>query len=203
MGDQDTQAFLASKKEEEEVNPEEEVKGNWAPLVDLEKVDVVTGEESMDLVFKARARVYRWREEQWKERGTGDCKMLHAKDKQRVIFILRQDSTRKVVVNFIIEDDPLCVLAPHAGSDRAFLWMATDHSEEEEGPKQERFAIRFNTVEEANKFKDTFNASKAYNNSARAGTPTDPPATVEDIDTTPPPKKPAGTGETTEEEKSS
>ena len=80
MGDQDTAAFLASKKEEEDVNPEEEVKGNWAPLVDLEKVDVVTGEEAMDLVFKARARVYRWREEQWKERGTGDCKMLHAKD---------------------------------------------------------------------------------------------------------------------------
>lgn len=64
MGDQDTAAFLASKKEEEEeVNPEEEVKGNFTPLVDLERVDVVTGEESMDLVFKARARVYRWRDE--------------------------------------------------------------------------------------------------------------------------------------------
>lgn len=73
----------------------------------------------MDLVFKARARVYRWRHEQWKEPETGDCKMLHAKDMQRVIFILRQDSTRKVVVNFILQD--FCSLTPHADNDRAFF----------------------------------------------------------------------------------
>lgn len=113
--------------------------------------------------------------------------MLHAKDRQRIIFILRQDSTKKVVVNFILEDDPLCSLAPHAGSDRAFLFLATDHSEEEEGPKQERFAIRFNTAEEAVKFKDTFTAGKAYNASVRAGSPTEPPATVEDVELTPAP----------------
>lgn len=39
----------------------------------------------------------------------------------------------------------------------------------------------FNTAEEAMKFKDIFTAAKAYNASALAGTPTDPPATVEEV----------------------
>jgi hypothetical protein len=74
--DENLQGFLESKQEEEEVNPEEEVKGDWAPAVDLPLVDVVTGEENTDLKFKGRARLYRWREDQWKERGTGDAKLL-------------------------------------------------------------------------------------------------------------------------------
>ena len=135
MAEQDLQGFLASKKEDDaEANPEEEVQGNWKPIVELEAVAVVTGEETMDLKFKKRARLYRWHDEQWKERGTGECKLLHEKTSDRVIFILRQDSTKKVVCNFVIAADPLCQLAIHAGSDRAFLWAAVDCSDDEVGP---------------------------------------------------------------------
>lgn len=62
------------KEKEEEVedgegddyDPEAEVVGNWK-LCDLPEVPVVTGEEDEEMIWKARSKIYRWRNE-WKER---------------------------------------------------------------------------------------------------------------------------------------
>jgi hypothetical protein len=116
---------------------------------------------------------------------------------KKISFVLRQESTKKVVCNFVLEDDPLCNLDAHAGSDKAWLWMSNDFSEED-GPHQERFCIRFNQAEEAKAFKEAFVASKEYNKTVRDGAPGDPPPTVEDVDTTPaaaPAKAAEGAGE--------
>ena len=133
-------------------NPEEEVdiKGG---KVDLPKVEIKTGEEAEDLIFKLRARLYRWRAE-WKERGTGEVKLLRHKENKRIRFILRQDKTLKPVANFIISDDPLCLLKEHQGSDKMFFFTAYDCSEE--NPQIEKFVLKFGNADNASKFKTAF-----------------------------------------------
>ena len=61
----------------------------------------VTGEESEECIFKMRAKLYRLRDEQWKERGTGNAKLMRHKETKKVRFIMRQEKTLKPVANFI------------------------------------------------------------------------------------------------------
>lgn len=168
----DLQTFLASKKDDdsdsgEEANPEEEVKGDWKPAVQLPEVRVVTGEENTELIYKGRAKLYRWDDNQWKERGLGDVKLIRSLATRKVSLAMRQDSTKKVIANFPIEEDPLCILLPHAGSDKAWLWMAHDFSEGEQ--RRQKFAIRFGSPELAQAFKTAFDAAKTYNHAVRTG----------------------------------
>lgn len=178
-------AFLASKKDEDEeagedVNPEEEVKGDWK-AVDLPEVEIKSGEEDKDLIYKGRGKLYRWHEEQWKERGTGDVKLLRDKSTQKVTLVMRQDSTKKVVANFLLEEDPLCSLVPHAGSDKAWLWIAHDFSEAE--PAREKFALRFGTPEKSQEFKKAFDDAKHFNHCLRTGEHADPAPVIEEVKT--------------------
>lgn len=159
--------FLASKKDKEEDDPEEEAKGDWKPLVELPEVVLSTGEEGMDCIFKTRAKLYRWSDEQWKERGVGDCKLMRHVETNKVSLIMRQDQTKKVIANFVLEEDPLCQLLSHAGSDKAWVWMTHDFSEDES--VRTRFALRLTKVEEAQRFKDAFKEAKAYNHNIRHG----------------------------------
>jgi len=176
------QAFLASKKDEEteEVeNPEEEVKGDWK-AVDLPEVAVVTGEENTDCIFKTRAKLYRWDDEQWKERGTGDCKLLRNKESRRISFVMRQESTKKVIANFMLEDDPMCELLQHAGNDKAWLWLAHDFSEGE--VQRNKFALRLGSVEKSQEFKKAFDDAKTFNHGVRNGSEVvEAPVIVEEV----------------------
>ena len=175
MSEENLSAFLASKKPDveedagdagEDVNPEEEVKGDWK-AVDLPEVEVRTGEETKDCIYRGRGKLYRWSSDQWKERGTGDIKLLRDHETKKVACAMRQDNTKKVVANFVIEEDPLCNLLPHAGSDKAWLWMAHDFSEEQ--PVREKFALRFATPEKALEFKKAFDEAKSFNQGLRNG----------------------------------
>ncbi len=96
----------------------------------MPKIEVKSGEEDEDLIFKMRARVYRWRNNEWKERGTGDLKLLRHKDTKKIRCILRQDKTLKAVCNFLVAGDPLCSLKEHQGSDKMFFFTVYDCSEE-------------------------------------------------------------------------
>ena len=51
-------------------------------------------------MFKMRAKIYRWRDDEWKERGTGMMKLLRHKENYRIRFIMRQEKTLKVIANF-------------------------------------------------------------------------------------------------------
>lgn len=51
------------------------------------------------------------------------------------------------MANFKIDEDPLCKLVPHSGSDRAWVWMAMDYSDGD--PVVTKFAIRLSNPEEA------------------------------------------------------
>ena len=77
-----------------------------------------------------RARLYRWRGNEWKERGTGEIKILRHKESKKIRLLLRQDKTLKAVANFIVAEDPLCILKEHQGSDKMFFFTAYDCSDE-------------------------------------------------------------------------
>jgi len=47
--------------------------------VNLPEVAPLTGEEEEDEVTKFRAKLYRWKDGEWKERGLGDLRLLKHK----------------------------------------------------------------------------------------------------------------------------
>ena len=68
-----------NENKEDYFNPEEEVKieGDGKCSLPVSKID--SGESDEDLIYKGRARLFRFRDNEWKERGTGDVKLLRHK----------------------------------------------------------------------------------------------------------------------------
>ena len=65
------------------------------------KVEVKTNEEDEDVQFKIRAKLFRFDKEskEWKERGTGDVRILKHKETKKVRLVMRRDKTLKVCAN--------------------------------------------------------------------------------------------------------
>ncbi|KAI9158956.1 spi1-GTP-binding [Paramyrothecium foliicola] len=141
--------------DEEDVAPESE-DVHFEPVIKLtEKVETKTNEESEEQLFKMRAKLFKFVKEssEWKERGTGDVRLLKHKDNQKTRLVMRRDKTLKVCANHYIV--PEMKLAPNVGSDRSWVWnAAADVSEGE--PEAVTLAIRFANSENANLFKDEF-----------------------------------------------
>jgi hypothetical protein len=147
-------------------NPEEEVGIASTAKSDLPVVEIITGEEDEELIFKIRAKLFRWRDE-WKERGVGELKLLRHKNTKRIRCVLRQDKTLKPVANFLVSsDDPFCLLKEHQGSDKMFFFTAYDCSEE---PLMEKFVLKFGNAENATKFKTAFNDARDFNKALKTG----------------------------------
>ena len=64
------------------------------------KSSLKTGNEDEDPIWIQKAKVYRFRDDKWKERGNGYCKLLRHKDTKRIRFLLRTEKTKKVSANF-------------------------------------------------------------------------------------------------------
>ena len=70
------------KEKEHDVDygdPEEDAKAKIGGLAD---VKVTTGTEGELCIYKNRVKLFRFREEQWKERGIGNAKLLRNNDKK-------------------------------------------------------------------------------------------------------------------------
>ncbi|ESO06132.1 hypothetical protein HELRODRAFT_64615, partial [Helobdella robusta] len=110
-----------------------------------------TGEEDETEVHKQRSVLYRFDDNQWKERGVGDMKILKNKTNGRVYRLLfRRDQIHKVVCNHLLTPD--IKLKPMQTSEKAWCWFANDFSDGE--VKMEHFAIRFKTADVAREFKE-------------------------------------------------
>ena len=71
-------------------------------MIKLEhKVEVKTNEEDEDVQFKIRAKLFRFDKEskEWKERATGDVRILKHKETKKVRLVMRRDKTLKVCAN--------------------------------------------------------------------------------------------------------
>lgn len=88
-------------------DPEEAEKVKASGLND---VAVVTGTEGEVCIYKQRVKLYRFNDNQWKERGIGNCKLLRNDKEMKIRFVMRQEKTLKVVANFVITEKPSCEL---------------------------------------------------------------------------------------------
>ncbi|KAL2053535.1 hypothetical protein ABVK25_006187 [Lepraria finkii] len=136
---------------------------HFEPVVHLtEKVETKTNEELEEQTFKMRAKLFkfdRWSKE-WKERGTGDVRLLKHKENGKTRLVMRRDKTLKVCANHYVVPD--MKLSPNVGSDRSWVWnAAADVSEGE--PEQQTLAIRFANSENAGLFKDAFEKAQQDN----------------------------------------
>lgn len=139
---------------------------------------VATGEEDEECILRLRAKLYRFRDSQWKERGLGNARLMRHKESKKIRFIMRQEKTLKPVANFVckldisvltieVQESPLCELKPMQGQDKAFVWSCNDCSDDE--PAIEKLALRLQTAEVAKKFKEAFDAAKTYNQGLKDG----------------------------------
>ncbi|KAJ1960882.1 Ran GTPase binding protein Sbp1 [Dispira parvispora] len=156
------------KDTKEEVDASPDV--HFEPVIRLAKVEVKTLEEDEDVVFKMRAKLYRFDKagSEWKERGTGEMKLLQHHDSHLVRVLMRREKTFKICANHLITDD--MTLSPNIGSDRSWVWnVAADISDGE--PQQELLAIRFANSENAQLFKTKFDLARESNAKVRNGEP--------------------------------
>ncbi|KZT74399.1 hypothetical protein DAEQUDRAFT_660717 [Daedalea quercina L-15889] len=142
---------------------EEEHDPHFEPVIKLtEQVETKTNEEDEDVLFKMRAKLFRFAAEssEWKERGTGDVRLLQHKETKKVRLVMRRDKTLKVCANHAITLD--MKLQPNIGSDRSWVYkVAADYSESP--PTSETLAIRFANADNANEFKVAFEDAQKTN----------------------------------------
>lgn len=89
-------------KDDDEKADEEEADVHFEPVVHLtEKVDTKTNEEAEEQTFKMRAKLFKFDREsrEWKERGTGDVRLLKHKENSKTRLVMRRDKTLKVCAN--------------------------------------------------------------------------------------------------------
>ncbi|GJN31155.1 hypothetical protein PR202_gb19518 [Eleusine coracana subsp. coracana] len=144
----------AEEEEESSAAAEEEDTGaQVAPIIKLEEVAVTTGEEDEDVLLDMKSKLYRFDKEgnQWKERGTGTVKLLKHKETAKVRLVMRQAKTLKICANHLVASTTK--MQEHAGSDKSCVWHALDFADGE--LKEEMFAIRFGSVENCKKFRET------------------------------------------------
>uniref|UniRef100_M0R3M4 E3 SUMO-protein ligase RanBP2 n=1 Tax=Rattus norvegicus TaxID=10116 RepID=M0R3M4_RAT len=144
-----------SKDGDDEDGSDEDVVHNedihFEPIVSLPEVEVKSGEEDEEVLFKERAKLYRWDRDvsQWKERGIGDIKILWHSVKNYYRILMRRDQVFKVCANHVITK--AMELKPLNFSNNALVWTASDYADGE--AKIEQLAVRFKTKEITECFK--------------------------------------------------
>merc|ERR1711998_520143 len=134
---------------------EDETSGaDFKPIVQLAEVQVCTGEEDEEILYSTRAKLYRWGEDvkgekMWKDRGTGELKLLRHHDTGKIRVLLRVDKTKKIRLNHYLGAD--LELKVNPTSDRAWTYIATDYSDETS--EVSSLCIKFKDPETANAFK--------------------------------------------------
>ncbi|THG97595.1 hypothetical protein EW026_g4436 [Hermanssonia centrifuga] len=156
---------------------EEEHDPHFEPVIRLtQQVETKTYEEDEDVLFKMRAKLFRFASDsaEWKERGTGDVRLLQSKETKKIRLVMRRDKTLKVCANHTISAD--MKLQPNIGSDRSWVWkVLADYAETPATP--ETLAIRFANADNAGQFKEAFeNAQKS--NASISSTSEEPVAEV-------------------------
>lgn len=148
---------MAEDKEETPESPEI----HFEPVVQLKPVETKTLEEDEDILLQLRAKLFRFDSEaepaEWKERGTGEMKILQHRETKRIRVLMRRDKTLKICANHYIM--PTMQLKPNCGSDRAWVWSTLADFADEEA-KEELLAVRFANPENAQKFKTVFDEAK-------------------------------------------
>lgn len=91
-------------------------------------METKSGEEDEEILFKERAKLYRWDRDlsQWKERGIGDIKIMFHPTKHFYRILMRREQVLRVCANHTISQ--AMELKPMDVSPNALIWTATDYS---------------------------------------------------------------------------
>ncbi|RWS28891.1 Ran-specific GTPase-activating protein-like protein [Leptotrombidium deliense] len=161
FGARSENVHLESGEKQNDSEPEYSPEVDFKPIVDLPLIELKTLEEDEEELLKLRARLYRYEtsEEQgeWKERGTGEVKILKHKDSGVVRLLMRRDKTLKICANHYIKAN--MELNKHANNEKAWIW-STLADFADETPRSELLCIRFAKVEHALKFQEEFENAK-------------------------------------------
>ncbi|EFN63981.1 E3 SUMO-protein ligase RanBP2 [Camponotus floridanus] len=129
---------------------------DFVPVIPLPaKVKVTTGEEDEDTLYCSRAKLFRFVDKEWKERGVGYVKLLRNLE-GKVRLLMRRDQILKICANHMLRPD--MELTPMSNNNKALFWVANDFADEE--VKLEKLCIKFKTAEEAMAFKEAFDQAK-------------------------------------------
>lgn len=135
-------------------SPEEFVPtAEFKPVVPLPAlIDTKTGEEEEEKLFEERAKLFRYdtNTKEWKERGTGELKILYPKNSHKYRILMRRDQVLKICANHYI----LPEMKLEAKGDKSWVWFAQDFSEAD--LVREQFAARFKTTDIAKRFQAVF-----------------------------------------------
>jgi E3 SUMO-protein ligase RanBP2 len=128
----------------------------FQPVVPLPpKVEVKTGEETEDLLYSCRARLFRFASSEWKERGVGELKILLSPNSGKVRLVMRRDTVLKVCLNQYITRELKLDLKEDK---KSITWSAIDCSEDI--PTPELFLLRLKNPENAGLFLEAFKSAQ-------------------------------------------
>lgn len=136
---------------------------DFKPIVPLPaEVIVTTGEEDETVIFSSRAKLFRFVDKQWKERGLGEMKLLKHNTTGKVRVLMRREQVHKVCANHIIT--PEMEISPMKNETKAYIWVANDFAEET--VVLEKFCIRFKTADIAKHFYEIFEKARQESETA-------------------------------------
>ncbi|ESO06131.1 hypothetical protein HELRODRAFT_144824, partial [Helobdella robusta] len=122
----------------------------FEPVVSLpDNFQVKTGEEDETVIFAEKAKLYRFCQNEWKERGVGEVKLLK-KCETKFRLIMRREKILKICCNHWISSQMELILMPNSNN-KAFVWHADDFADGD--VTHEKFCIKFKTEEVALSFK--------------------------------------------------
>lgn len=130
---------------------------DFKPIIPLPaEVKVTTGEEDETAIFSHRAKLFRFVDKEWKERGIGEIKLLRHKVTGKVRVLMRREQIHKICANHVIT--PEMEIKPMKNEAKAYFWVANDFADET--VVLEKFSIRFKTADIARQFSDIFEKSR-------------------------------------------
>uniref|UniRef100_A0A1Q3F444 Putative nuclear pore complex component n=1 Tax=Culex tarsalis TaxID=7177 RepID=A0A1Q3F444_CULTA len=135
---------------------EEENNTYFTPVIPLpEKVEVKTGEEEEDVLYSHRAKLFRFVDKEWKERGIGDVKILKHKTNDKLRVVMRRDQVLKICLNHALDAD----VQYQKKDEKSWQFVVNDFSE---GTFEVmNFSLRFKTAEIAAEFRDAIDRALA------------------------------------------
>ncbi|XP_070509299.1 E3 SUMO-protein ligase RanBP2 [Chironomus tepperi] len=134
---------------------------DFKPIIPLpDEVEIKTGEENEEVLFEERAKLFRFVDKEWKERGLGNIKILKNKSNNKCRIVMRREQIHKLCANHAITSE---MELKTTQNETNLIWGANDYTEEE--MKLEKFLVRFKYVEQAKKFSDIFELARKLANS--------------------------------------
>ncbi|CAH1128711.1 unnamed protein product [Ceutorhynchus assimilis] len=127
---------------------EEDVTVYFKPVVPLPDIVVVkTGEENEKVLYSHRAKLFRFTNGEWKERGLGDVKILKDSINGKLRVVMRREQVLKICLNHWLTTD----IEYLSKDEKTWLFHAADFSESE--LIRDQFCLRFKSAEIAQEFK--------------------------------------------------